>query len=261
VRERKAPTRVDVAVAERPWLTAPRALLGPVLRFLARRPHDGFALIAAMLAAGAILVNALYRQAGPHPAPLFAGKPGASAPATRSSGVTPPQRSSAVETGGSDQAGARARLQTVMAIQRELAARGFYDGPIDGLHGPRMEGAIREFEQAAGVKTAGEPGEPLLRAILRTPVKSPTAMPASTGGKPARLDPIAELIAPSKRVLAVQRALSDFGYGQLQPSGVLDPMTKAAIEKFERDRKLPISGQISDRLTRELAAVTGRPLE
>ena len=69
------------------------------------------------------------------------------------------------------------------------------------------------------------------------------------------------MIAPSKRVMAIQRALSDFGYGQIKPSGQFDPATKAAIEKFERDRKLPVTGQISDRLVRDLAATTGRPLE
>jgi hypothetical protein len=34
-----------------------------------------------------------------------------------------------------------------------------------------------------------------------------------------------------------------------------------AIEKFERDRKLPVTGQISDRFVRELSSMTGRPLE
>ncbi len=69
------------------------------------------------------------------------------------------------------------------------------------------------------------------------------------------------MIGPSKRVLAVQRALADFGYGQIKPTGVLNPETQAAIEKFERDRKLPITGQMSERLARELSAMTGRPLE
>ncbi|HEY5217766.1 MAG TPA: peptidoglycan-binding protein, partial [Pseudolabrys sp.] len=30
---------------------------------------------------------------------------------------------------------------------------------------------------------------------------------------------------------------------------------------FERDHRLPVTGQISDRFVRELAAMTGRPLE
>lgn len=79
--------------------------------------------------------------------------------------------------------------------------------------------------------------------------------------QPARRDPIAELIAPSPRVVAIQRALSDFGYGQIKPTGTYDAPTRAAIEKFERDRKLPVTGQISDRFVRELAGMTGRPLE
>ena len=78
---------------------------------------------------------------------------------------------------------------------------------------------------------------------------------------PARNDPIAKLLAPSKKLLAIQRALSDFGYGQIKPTGIYDPDTRAAIEKFERDRKLPVTGQVSETLVRELSAMTGRPLE
>jgi len=33
------------------------------------------------------------------------------------------------------------------------------------------------------------------------------------------------------------------------------------VQKFERDRKMPVTGQISARLMRELGALTGRPLE
>jgi peptidoglycan hydrolase-like protein with peptidoglycan-binding domain len=61
--------------------------------------------------------------------------------------------------------------------------------------------------------------------------------------------------------MAVQRALADFGYGQIKPTGFVDADTKAAVEKFERDRRLPIDGQITDRFVRDLAAMTGRPLE
>jgi len=44
-------------------------------------------------------------------------------------------------------------------------------------------------------------------------------------------------------------------------SGASALATQAAVEKFERDRRLPITGQITDDVVRELAAVTGRPLE
>jgi hypothetical protein len=86
-------------------------------------------------------------------------------------------------------------------------------------------------------------------------------------------DPIGDLIgtsaAPSStatvgssaRIIAVQRVLSEFGYGQLRPSGALDEPTTAAIQKFEADRKLPVTGRLSDRLLHELAAMTGRPIQ
>jgi Putative peptidoglycan binding domain len=90
---------------------------------------------------------------------------------------------------------------------------------------------------------------------------SATPMSATSAAVPARNDPIAALLAPSQRVLAVQRALADFGYGQIKPTGVVGPETQAAIEKFERDHHQPVTGQISDRLLRDMATMTGRTLE
>ena len=86
-------------------------------------------------------------------------------------------------------------------------------------------------------------------------------------------DPIGDLIGTSAspsstasvgwpaRIIAVQRVLSEFGYGQLRLSGTLDEPTSTAIQKFEADRKLPVTGHLSDRLLHELAAMTGRPIQ
>lgn len=74
-------------------------------------------------------------------------------------------------------------------------------------------------------------------------------------------DPIADLIGPSPRIAAVQRVLSEYGYGQIAPSGMLDDATSAAIEKFERARRLPVAGEVSERLMRELAVMVGHPVQ
>ena len=86
---------------------------------------------------------------------------------------------------------------------------------------------------------------------------APIVQPAAV----RRNDPIAELIGPSPRIAAVQRALSEYGYGQIKPSGMLDESTSDVIEKFEREKKLPITGRVSDRLVSELVAMVGHPLE
>jgi peptidoglycan hydrolase-like protein with peptidoglycan-binding domain len=62
-------------------------------------------------------------------------------------------------------------------------------------------------------------------------------------------------------VAAVQRALTEYGYGQLKPTGAIGSDTQAAIQKFERERKMPVTGQMSDRLVRELIMVIGRPID
>jgi hypothetical protein len=77
-----------------------------------------------------------------------------------------------------------------------------------------------------------------------------------------RDDPIADLIAPQPlpRIMAVQRALSEYGYGQIKPSGILDGPTSSAIQKFEHEHKMPVTGRVSDRLVGELTSLVGHPL-
>jgi putative peptidoglycan binding protein len=159
--------------------------------------RDTVAFGVGALAAVAILINALFLQSGPHPAPLFK---------TAFLSVSPGDATNAV---------------VVMPRARPPES-----GKGDPKTGPR---------------------------VAKTAISAPAT--------PVRNDPIGALLTPSKRVMAVQRALSEFGYGQIKPSGIVDNETRSAIEKFERERKLPITGQVSARVTQELAAITGRPLD
>jgi peptidoglycan hydrolase-like protein with peptidoglycan-binding domain len=233
------------------------------------RRKDMIALALAGVAVCGILVNALFLQKGRHPAPIFSAKPAAapqpavSAPVVAAMPRPRPSEPEALKVEAppvkADALPARSRLELIAEIQKELGKRGFYDGAADGVHGPKTEAAIRDFEQQTGLRHAGGPDEQLLRAIAQSNAKAKSAATASA----PRHDPIAELIAPSpqKRILAVQRALSDFGYGQIKPTGTLDAPTQDAIGQFERAKRMPVTGQISPRLLRELSATTGRPLE
>jgi hypothetical protein len=164
---------------------------------LPRRPKDAVSLGLAVAAVSLIIVNALFLQTGPHPAPIFAEVAPSAATPTGSIPMPPP------------------------APEKRVASTRI---------------------PAATLPTA--------------PVKA-NAAPRTAE---ARNDPIAELLEPSNRTMGVQRALADFGYGQIKPTGTVGPETKAAIEKFERERKLPVTGQISERLTRELSTLKGGPL-
>lgn len=74
------------------------------------------------------------------------------------------------------------------------------------------------------------------------------------------LRPPAEITA-SPRILAVQKALSRLGYGPIKADGLPGAETRTAIARFQRDRKLTADGEISDRLVKELAAVTGTAVQ
>ena len=105
-----------------------------------------------------------------------------------------------------------------------MAAGPMAAGPMAALPGP---------SQITGTASA----KPVEQMIATRPVAANTiaAQPVSA----RRDDPIADLIAPqpSPRIMAVQRALSDYGYGQIKPSGVLDDATT------QRDRKIRARAQ------------------
>jgi hypothetical protein len=100
--------------------------------------------------------------------------------------------------------------------------------------------------------------KPLITGTPARPIATP---PAPQPVAARRNDAITELIGPSPRIAAVQRALAEYGYGQVKASGILDDATSGAIAKFERDHNLPTSGRVSDRLVKELTAMVGHPID
>jgi peptidoglycan hydrolase-like protein with peptidoglycan-binding domain len=120
-----------------------------------------------------------------------------------------------------------------------------------------------ESRPAADVRLADpKAADPLGNLVKTTSAVSTTNIPRPPATTPvAHIDGTAASSVGSRKVAAVQRALTDYGYGQLKPTGVVGSDTQAAIQKFERTRKLPVTGQVSDRLVHELAVVIGHPIE
>ena len=113
-----------------------------------------------------------------------------------------------------------------------------------------------------------KPAEPKVADPLTNLVKTTGAVQATSANipRPPMTVPISTRVdgvpvSESHRVAAVQRALTQYGYGQLKPTGVVGADTQAAIQKFERARKLPVTGQLSERLVHELASSIGHPVE
>ena len=124
--------------------------------------------------------------------------------------------------------------------------------------------------EADATQSEPKPAEPRAADPLANLVKTTSAAPAMPAvvPRPPAAIPLAShndtagiAGAGWRRVAAVQRALTEYGYGQLKPTGTAGSDTQAAIQKFERTRKLPVTGQVSDRLVRELTAMIGHPID
>jgi hypothetical protein len=113
--------------------------------------------------------------------------------------------------------------------------------------------------KVADAKSA-DPLASLVKATVAAPIapsnalRPPTPVPMVSHGDAGQ-------ITGSRRVAAVQRVLTQYGYGQLKATGTIGSDTQAAIQKFEREHKMPPTGQMSDRLVRELIAMVGHPID
>jgi hypothetical protein len=191
------------------------------LRILLYSPKDLAAGAVAFAAIGAIIANAVFMQAGRHPSPMFGAV-----------------------------AGAPVAVSVPALLPRPRPAEAALKP--SGLKPPEV--------RSAELKPADLVAAPVRPVAAPQPAANVARPPAALTVS-SRSDPLAELIVASRRVAAVQRALTEYGYGQLKPTGTVGSDTSAAIQKFERERKLPVTGQISDRLVRELGAVTGRAMD
>ncbi|ABA05474.1 conserved hypothetical protein [Nitrobacter winogradskyi Nb-255] len=173
---------------------------GLAMRILMHSPKDLVAGGMAFAAAGAIIANAMFMQAGHHPSPIFGS----------AVTISPARQGNAVQQG-------------------------------NPLPRPRPVEADETGRAEPRARAANAPGNPVQQAGPHS-------------------DPVADIINANRRIAAVQRALTEYGFGQLKPTGTVGTETQAAIRKFEQARRMPVTGQMSDRLVRELSALTGRPI-
>jgi Putative peptidoglycan binding domain len=209
---------------------------GFAMRILLHSPKDMVAGLLAAAAVCAIVTNALFLQAGRHPSPMFGGTV-VTLPAPQAAVASPLPRPRPVE----------------------LTARPVESEPVESKPVEMRAAEPKVVDKNADAKNADAMTNLVVKST-GTPVTAPVTAPANVMRPPASI-PVPAQTAGARRVAAVQRALTQYGYGQLKPTGAVGADTQAAISKFEHARKLPVTGQMSDRLVRELTAMTGHPID
>jgi Putative peptidoglycan binding domain len=200
------------------------------MRALLHSPKDTVAGVLASVAAGAVITNALFLQAGPHPAPMFGSTIVNLAATPAASSLLPRPRPT------------EADVTAAEPKQAEKASDS------------------RNSETKTAESRAGDPLASLVKATTPSSQPTTTAALPSSPNMPRPPAPIFQTPA-ARRVAAVQRTLTEYGYGQLKATGTMGPDTQVAIQKFERERKLPVTGSVSDRLVREIGTMIGHPID
>lgn len=208
-----------------------------VMRVLLHSPKDTMAGLVAVAAISAIVANALFLQTGRHPAPMFGTVINLPAPSSVPlSNPVPRPRPVGADTSPLEPKATEFRVEPKPA--------------------ERAAAPEKPAEMTASTPRASDPMTNLvIKATTPTPPLSAVAVARPPAPIPVQQSPAA------RRLSGVQRALSEYGYGQLKVTGTMSAETQSAIQKFEREHKMAVTGQVSDRLMRELGAAIGHPVE
>ncbi|HEV7439521.1 MAG TPA: peptidoglycan-binding domain-containing protein, partial [Methylobacterium sp.] len=210
------PTRPGTAARRRPMprtgaatgemRAAVGAFAGGLVTLCRQHPGEVVGSLVAVGAAAFVALNALGFQVGRHPAPIL------------------PKIATRQEAPG--------RKPTPDKLAQA-------QGPVQGI------------AQAATIeKSAAKPDQKSPEGKSSEAKSSEGKSAETKSTESASRDPIGALIRSEdttasvtpkadKAVMQAQRALSKLGYGPLKADGMMGTNTRAAIEKFERDRKLP----------------------
>lgn len=215
-RGKAAPRRSRPAAAAHSVSGSARTFARAAAGLCLRHPGGALGTVAGLGAALYVCLNAVGFQDGRHPAPIL---PTVEAKAAASK---------AAEAKLPDSKPVAARPAPAREVRAEAPAPAPRD-PIADM--------IRSGETTASVTP-------------KPSAKETAAKAASARTDPAKPDPA----KPDPAVARAQRALSKLGYGPLKDDGLMGPGTRAAIERFERDRKLPVKGEAAGQTLRELTA-------
>jgi hypothetical protein len=210
------------------------SLTARISRRLMRRPKRTLLIGLGLAMACAIVLNALVFQKARHPSP-FLGAPRAGEVKSLASKTTPEPRNTETAPALTQAVVPPARPTNLEALIRETATlKPASSGISQTVAVPRV--AARE--------TA--PRDPIAELIMKGDVRPPAEVGSNDG---------------RRTVLATQKALAKLGYGAAKTEGRLDDATRTALERFEKDRRLPVTRELSPRTLRELASASGLKID
>eukprot|EP01037_Dinobryon_pediforme_P009571 gene9571-9648_t len=120
--------------------------------------------------------------------------------------------------------------------------------PVPIARSTAFSAALADIDETALPQNGFSTESPAQVVSSAQPATSNAAKPDTIGDLIANVLPkAAPLPAPNKTVLAAQRALAKLGY-PIRADGVNGGTTRQAVERFERDNRLPVKGDLTPKL-------------
>ncbi len=129
---------------------------------------------------------------------------------------------------------------SMLEKQKELAKLGLYDGPLDGLEGPKTRRAITLWKQQAAQR--------MQKNVLSNPATDEIAILIKQSEiETKNMTHLKEAISePSvEDIIQVQKALHIFGNEEVIVTGIEDQKTIEALKQFQKMFDLPVTGKIN----------------
>jgi murein DD-endopeptidase MepM/ murein hydrolase activator NlpD len=123
----------------------------------------------------------------------------------------------------------RAASANVAALQSALTALNLYKGFVDGVRGPLTRSAVIRFQRRRGLLVDGIAGPQTRRALGRR-------------GRPPLGRRVMRIGHSGWDVAALQFLLLRRGYGPGRIDGAFGPLTRAAVIRAQRARRLAVDG-------------------
>ncbi|WP_273720734.1 peptidoglycan-binding protein [Bartonella sp. ML71XJBT] len=133
--------------------------------------------------------------------------------------------------------------ENILKIQKKLVKLGLYDGPLDGLEGPKTRRAIALWQQQSAQKLpsnllSNSTTDEIAILIQQSEMEMANETKNMLHSKKTVLEPLVE------DIIQVQKALRIFGNREVVATGIEDQKTREALKQFQKMFDLPITGKI-----------------
>ena len=132
--------------------------------------------------------------------------------------------------------------QAQKEVQRHLKELGVYSGAVDGIWGRDSQEALERFQQTRGLQVTSNLNQATLATMGIKPADllSLGDQPGAMAGRDVRGGAL-----NADAVRSIQSRLKQFGFYAGEADGIWGDSTQAALERFQRDRGLQVSGSVN----------------